>query len=387
MPARLAALCASIFQICRKSTSRIVNTLSLLHRRRRRRRRLQLYHLGLLHLYLPLYSHVNFSLPPLPHLPHLRPHPSTNQPQAECLYGGTNVREQIRTLKSRQPALVVATPGRLNDLLGQNAIFLGQAAVVVLDEADRMLDMGFEPEIKKIFAFLPQPRQTLFFTATWPKSVRQLAFTFLRKDCKTVFVGMNPDAELEANKSVSQLFIKATDDEKDAKLYKLFCEITAEKDGKKPDVRAIIFANTKRRVDHLTKLFWDEGFAPCAIHGDKKQEERDASLKQFATGERNLMFATDVAARGLDIKAVSHVINFDMARDVESYVHRIGRTGRAGSTGESITFWNPDYDKECSPALVKIAEDAKQPVPDWLLKFKKAKTSKQWSVAKAAKLL
>ena len=302
--------------------------------------------------------------------------------QTECVYGGTNVRDQIRTLKSMAPALVVATPGRLNDLLGQNAIFLGQSAVVVLDEADRMLDMGFEPEIKKIFAFLPQPRQCLFFTATWPKSVRQLASTFLRKDAKTVFVGMSPDAELEANKAVSQLFIKATDDEKDQKLYKLFCEITAEAEGK-PPVRAIIFANTKRRVDHLCKLFWDEGFAPCAIHGDKKQQERDVALAKFATGELNLMFATDVAARGLDIKGVSHVINFDMARDVEAYVHRIGRTGRAGNSGESVTFWNPDYDKECSPALVKIAEDAKQPVPDWLLKFKKSKTSKQWSVAKA----
>ena len=288
--------------------------------------------------------------------------------QSDCVYGGTIVREQIKSLKTRLPALVVATPGRLNDLLTQKAIFLGQCAVVVLDEADRMLDMGFEPEIKKIFAFLPQPRQTLFFTATWPKSVRALAYTFLRKDCKTVFVGMSPDAELEANKAVSQLFIKATDDEKDAKLYKLFCDITEEKEGK-PKPRAIIFANTKRRVDHLTKLFWDEGFAPCAVHGDKKQQERDQSLKQFSSGERNLMFATDVAARGLDIKGVTHVINFDMARDVESYVHRIGRTGRAGNLGASITFWNPDYDKECSPALVKIAEDAKQPVPDWLLKF------------------
>jgi superfamily II DNA/RNA helicase len=121
----------------------------------------------------------------------------------------------------------------------------------------------------------------------------------------------------------------------------------------------------------------------CSIHGDKPQSERDKALKQFIDGERPLLFATDVAARGLDIKGVTHVINFDMARDVESYIHRIGRTGRAGELGAAITFWNPDYDKECTPALCRIARDAGQAVPDWLQKYEKNKANKQWKVEDA----
>lgn len=142
-----------------------------------------------------------------------------------------------------------------------------------------------------------------------------------------------------------------------------------------------VFANTKRRVDNLAKTFAE--FGTCAIHGDKPQADRERALADFVGNRRPLMVATDVAARGLDIKNVTHVFNFDMARDVESYVHRIGRTGRAGATGTSITFWNPDYDKECAPALIKIARTAGQPVPDWLAKFESAKASKLWAVAKA----
>jgi superfamily II DNA/RNA helicase len=273
--------------------------------------------------------------------------------------------------------MVIATPGRLVDMLGRQALSLHACGAVVLDEADRMLDMGFEEPIATIFAGLPKRIQTLLFTATWPKAVRKMAAKFLRAThTRKVFMGAGEDAELEANRAVSQLFIKATDDEKDAKLYKLLCDLPEKN-------RVICFANTKRRVDYLARTFWDEGFGTCAIHGDRKQFERDQALRQFTTGERAIMFATDVAARGLDIKEVTHVINFDMARDVEAYVHRIGRTGRAGETGSSITFWNPDYDKECSPALVKIARDAGQPVPEWLGKFENAKAGKTWKVEKA----
>jgi len=162
------------------------------------------------------------------------------------------------------------------------------------------------------------------------------------------------------------------------KLYDLLC-------GLKETSSVVIFANTKRRVDYVAKAFWDEGFSTVAVHGDKPQHERDASLRKFTNKEVNIMVATDVAARGLDIKCVTHVINFDMARDVESYVHRIGRTGRAGEVGEAITFWNPDYDKECSPALVVIAKNAGQQVPPFLQKYGKGKTSRQWKVANAEK--
>lgn len=168
------------------------------------------------------------------------------------------------------------------------------------------------------------------------------------------------------------------DDEKDKKLYDLLC-------GLEDSASVVIFANTKRRVDYVAKAFWQEGFSTVAVHGDKPQHERDASLKKFINKESNIMVATDVAARGLDIKGVTHVINFDMARDVESYVHRIGRTGRAGEVGASITFWNPDYDKLCSPALVVLAKNAGQQIPPFLQKYEKAKASKQWKVANAEK--
>lgn len=282
--------------------------------------------------------------------------------RAACVYGGgAPAREQAAQLRKTQPVLVVATPGRLVDLLNQKALSLRNCAQLILDEADRMLDMGFLPQMKQIVAALPPSaqRQTAMFTATWPKSIRQLAQTMLHgagdggsvvvaTATTQVFIGTNANAELEANTSVKQVFVHATDDEKDKKLYNVLCDL-AEGD------RVICFANTKRRVDYLEKAFWKDGFGSCSVHGDKQQSEREAALRRFTSDECPLMFATDVAARGLDIKGVSHVVNFDMVKDVESYVHRIGRTGRAGATGTSITFWNPDYDKECAPALANCA--------------------------------
>jgi len=263
-----------------------------------------------------------------------------------CVYGGVPIGAQVQGIEKQRPAVVVATPGRLCDLLTRQKMDLSKCEYVVLDEADRMLDMGFEKEIEQIFAALPskeavggggQGRQTLLFSATWPKAVRKLAANYLRPSKTTrVFIGTNADAELEANKAVSQTFIHATDDEKDNKLWEFLGTLT---DG----ARVVVFANTKRRVDVCARTFSD--FGTVAIHGDKQQFERDAALASFVQNEKPLMFATDVAARGLDIKGVTHVINFDMARDVESYVHRIGRTGRAGELGDAITFWNPDYDK------------------------------------------
>ena len=312
-----------------------------------------------------------------------------------CVYGGAPIAAQQSALSKLQPTVVVATPGRLCDLLTRSSLSLSSAAYVVLDEADRMLDMGFEPQIKQVFGALPTARQTLFFTATWPKSVRKLAESFLRSGdhLARVFIGTSADAELEANTAVTQTFIQARDDEKDQKMYELLQTLSEE-------ARVVVFANTKRRVDVCARNFAE--FGTVAVHGDKQQHERERSLRSFIKGEQPLMFATDVAARGLDIKGVrcncllrpigerslvlklgccccgqvTHVINFgafsrplvplppaaavpsrklpllrklqhlslasrdaDMARDVESYVHRIGRTGRAGELGQSVTFW------------------------------------------------
>ena len=314
-----------------------------------------------------------------------------------CLYGGVPVAAQFSAMRRTDPHLIVATPGRLNDALERGALTLKKAQYVVLDEADRMLDMGFEPAITAIFkACAPkEERQTLLFSATWPKEVRKLAATFLRNGDATqeLFVGGAETNELSANAAVSQRFIHATDDEKDKKLYDELATIHAEAEAAVAagtghicggtGYRIIAFANTKNRVDKLTRLFWDWGYATCSVHGGKTQPDRASALKSFMAGEAPIMFATDVAARGLHIDHVTHVVNFDMARDVESYVHRIGRTGRAGTSGQSITFWNPDYDKLCAPALVKIARDAKQDVPEWLAKYAETKASKQWKLAKA----
>ena len=161
----------------------------------------------------------------------------------------------------------------------------------------------------------------------------------MRGDAQQLFIGnVSQDGELEANKAISQTFIQATDDEKERRLFDILNDLEEKKaaaDDKVPaDYNAIVFANTKNRVDRLTRVFWDWEFGTCAVHGGKRQDERDKALAKFVSKECPVMFATDVAARGLDIKGVTHVINFDMARDVESYVHRVGRTGRAGELGD-----------------------------------------------------
>ena len=230
-----------------------------------------------------------------------------------CVYGGAPISTQQAALK-KGPTIVVATPGRLCDLLDRGDCKLGEAKYVVLDEADRMLDMGFEPQIKQIFEGLPAQRQTLFFTATWPKNVRKLAASFLRGEehVKRVFIGTSADAELEANTAVSQTFIQARDDEKDLKMYNLLQTLGE-------GARVVVFANTKRRVDVCARNFAE--FGTVAIHGDKQQHERDKALASFIAGDYPLMFATDVAARGLDIKGVTHVMNFDMVSPHPSINH------------------------------------------------------------------
>lgn len=291
-----------------------------------------------------------------------------------CIYGGVPKGPQAKSLRSK-PALVVATPGRMVDLLQDKATELGDAGVVILDEADRMLDMGFQPQIAEIFEALPpaDKRQLLLFTATWQKSMKKLAAAYLNG--KPLHISIGCTEELTANTAITQIFFEITDDEKDNKLLR---EVYAMAD----DAKVVVFVNTKRRADNLAKLLWENGYGCAAIHGDKQQGDREKALKSFRSAEWPILVATDVAARGLDIDNVTHVVNFDMARDVESYVHRIGRTGRAGKSGVSITFWNPDYDKECAPALAKIAQDAGQEVPSWLAKHAAGPgKGKLWSLA------
>lgn len=278
--------------------------------------------------------------------------------RSHVVFGGAPKAEQQKKLREK-PQLLVATPGRLQDFMSMGVVSVGSVQLLVLDEADRMLDMGFEPEIAKILSEAPAERQTLLFTATWPKAVQRIASKYLKPEFVHVNVGLSE--ELAANVAVSQEFFKLGDDEKDDKLWRIL-------DGLPESAKLICFVNTKRRVEALVKTFRAKGYDPAALHGDKVQWERDQDLAKFTSGECWLLFATDVCSRGLDIKDVTHVVNFDMARDVESYVHRIGRTGRAGNTGVSITFWNEAYDVDCSPALVKIAKEAGNVVPEWLEK-------------------
>lgn len=267
-----------------------------------------------------------------------------------CLYGGAPKGPQLREL-DRGTDIVVATPGRLNDILEMRRISLSQVTYLVLDEADRMLDMGFEPQIRKIVNEVPARRQTLMYTATWPKEVRKIAADLL---VNPVQVNIGNVDELVANKSITQYIEVLAPMEKHRRLEQILR-------SQEPRSKIIIFCSTKKMCDQLARNLTRQ-FAAAAIHGDKSQGERDYVLNQFRSGRSPVLVATDVAARGLDIKDIRVVINYDFPTGVEDYVHRIGRTGRAGATGEAYTFFG-DQDAKHASDLVKVLEGANQRVP------------------------
>ncbi|XP_017248267.1 ATP-dependent RNA helicase-like protein DB10 [Daucus carota subsp. sativus] len=268
-----------------------------------------------------------------------------------CLYGGAPKGPQLRDL-DRGTHIVVATPGRLNDILQMGRVNLGQISYMVLDEADRMLDMGFEPQIRKIVKEIPARRQTLMYTATWPKEVRKIAADLL---VKPVQVNIGNVDELVANKSITQHVEIISSMEKQRRVEQIVR-------SQEPGSKIIIFCSTKRMCDQLSRNLSHQ-FGAAAIHGDKNQSERDHVLNQFRTGKSPILVATDVAARGLDVKDIRVVVNYDFPTGIEDYVHRIGRTGRAGSTGVAHTFFN-DQDAKHASDLIKILEGANQRVPD-----------------------
>eukprot|EP01018_Ginkgo_biloba_P009608 Gb_10302 [translate_table: standard] len=270
-----------------------------------------------------------------------------------CLYGGAPKGPQLRDLE-RGADIVVATPGRLNDILEMKRVSLRQVSFLVLDEADRMLDMGFEPQIRKIVNEIPRQRQTLMYTATWPKEVRKIAGDLL---VNPVQVNIGDVDELSANKSITQYVEVVPPMEKQRRVEQILR-------GQEPGSKIIIFCSTKRMCDQLTRSLGRQ-FGAAAIHGDKSQGERDWVLSQFRTGKSPVLVATDVAARGLDIKDIRVVINYDFPTGVEDYVHRIGRTGRAGATGLAHTFFS-DQDAKYAPDLIKVLEGANQRVPQEL---------------------
>ncbi|GKV07724.1 hypothetical protein SLEP1_g19459 [Rubroshorea leprosula] len=267
-----------------------------------------------------------------------------------CLYGGAPKGPQLRDIE-RGADIVVATPGRLNDILEMRKISLHQVSYLVLDEADRMLDMGFEPQIRKIVKEVPTRRQTLMFTATWPREVRKIAADLL---VNPVQVNIGNVDELVANKSITQHVEVLSPMEKHRRLEQILR-------SQEPGSKIIVFCSTKKMCDQLARNL-TRHFGAAAIHGDKSQSERDSVLGQFRTGRTPVLVATDVAARGLDIKDIRVVINYDFPNGVEDYVHRIGRTGRAGATGVSYTFFG-DQDAKYASDLIKVLEGANQRVP------------------------
>ncbi|EOY02439.1 DEAD-box ATP-dependent RNA helicase 46 isoform 2 [Theobroma cacao] len=267
-----------------------------------------------------------------------------------CLYGGAPKGPQLREIE-RGVDIVVATPGRLNDILEMRKISLHQVSYLVLDEADRMLDMGFEPQIRKIVKEVPTRRQTLMYTATWPREVRKIAADLL---VNPVQVNIGNIDELVANKSITQYVEVLSPMEKHRRLEQILR-------SQEPGSKIIIFCSTKKMCDQLARNL-SRQFGAAAIHGDKSQADRDYVLSQFRTGRSPVLVATDVAARGLDIKDIRVVINYDFPTGVEDYVHRIGRTGRAGATGLAYTFFG-DQDSKYASDLIKVLEGANQRVP------------------------
>lgn len=243
------------------------------------------------------------------------------------IYGGQEIHRQIKALKNR-PQIIVATPGRLMDHIRRGTIRLHTIDIVVLDEADEMLNMGFVEDIETILKEIPEKRQTLLFSATMPRAIQEIAQRFM-KDPQLIKI----QTKEVTVANIAQQYIELPEKQK----FDALCRLL---DIHSPEL-AIIFGRTKRRVDELTEALQKRGYAAEGIHGDMSQAKRDMALRRFKAGLIEALVATDVAARGLDISGVTHVYNFDMPQDPESYTHRVGRTGRAGKTGLAVTFATP----------------------------------------------
>uniref|UniRef100_A0AAY4E2M9 RNA helicase n=1 Tax=Denticeps clupeoides TaxID=299321 RepID=A0AAY4E2M9_9TELE len=272
------------------------------------------------------------------------------------VYGGADIGQQIRDLE-RGCHLLVATPGRLVDMMERGKIGLDYCKYLVLDEADRMLDMGFEPQIRRIVEqdTMPQKgiRHTMMFSATFPKEIQILARDFLEE---YIFLAVGRVGSTSEN--ITQKVVWVEESDKRSFLLDLL-----NATGK--DSLTLVFVETKKGADALEDFLYREGYACTSIHGDRSQRDREEALHQFRSGRCPIMVATAVAARGLDISNVKHVINFDLPSDIEEYVHRIGRTGRVGNLGLATSFYN-DKNNNITKDLLDILVESKQEVPSWL---------------------
>jgi ATP-dependent RNA helicase RhlE len=241
-----------------------------------------------------------------------------------CVYGGVNINPQIEAMK-KGVEILVATPGRLLDLIGQKAVNLGKVQILVLDEADRMLDMGFIPDIKRIIALIPATRQTLLFSATFSDDIRKLASQFQKDPAKVEVARRNEPIAL-----VTQYCYNIDANRK----RELLAHLVKKNDW----TQVLVFTKTKHGANRLATQLQRDGINADAIHGNKSQNARIRALEDFKEGKVKVLVATDIAARGLDIEDLPHVVNYDLPHVPEDYVHRIGRTGRAGATGEALSL-------------------------------------------------
>ena len=243
-----------------------------------------------------------------------------------AVYGGKPVAKQVELLQKLKPHVVVGTPGRVKDLLERGILNLNEVSTFVLDEADRMLDMGFIDDIKFIYGKTPAQKQTVLFSATIPDEIKRVIELFLREEREEVYI----KPQRPAVETVTQRIYRV----EDRQLTQTFLEKLEET----PFGKAIVFTQTKAEADRLAKLLRSLGFNASPLHGDYSQNRREAVLRAFRRGRINLLVATDVAARGIDISDLEVVFNFRLPQDAESYVHRIGRTGRAGRKGLALSF-------------------------------------------------
>lgn len=260
--------------------------------------------------------------------------------RAALLIGGVPMGGQLQALRAN-PRVIVATPGRLVDHLERRSVNLSACEILVLDEADRMLDMGFAPQLEQIRKVLPESRQTLLFSATMPPDIEALAAKWLRNPVR-IAIG-------QVSKPVDRIEQKVIETDSSAKNDVLLKELTTREGA------VLIFARTKRRTDRLARVLHGAGLKVAHIHGDRSQSQRQRALDGFRDGRFNILVATDIAARGLDIPEIAHVINYDMPMVPEDYVHRIGRTARAGRTGEALALVSPE-EKSLWKAVVRLME-------------------------------
>ena len=271
------------------------------------------------------------------------------------VYGGADINGQLRMIE-RGCDMLSATPGRLVDLIERGRISLANVRYLVLDEADRMLDMGFEPQIRRIVQEEDMPgvhdRQTLMFSATFPRDIQMLAKDFLKD-----YIFLSVGRVGSTSENITQKIEYVEDHDKRSVLLDL---LTSNQTG-----LTLVFVETKRMADMLSDFLLSSSFAATSIHGDRTQREREMALQTFRQGRTPVMVATAVAARGLDIPNVTHVINYDLPSDIDDYVHRIGRTGRAGNTGLSTAFFNRG-NKNIVRDLLELLREANQEIPPWL---------------------